>query len=52
MQCQAIFHLRSKKILNIKITILPKEEANIPTCLVCRKDNIPRISDYLKRMSI
>lgn len=37
---------------DIKITILPKEEANIPTCLVCRKDNIPRISDYLKRMSI
>ncbi len=37
---------------DIKITILPKDEANIPTCLICRKDNIPKISDYLKKMDI
>lgn len=37
---------------DIKITILPKEEANIPTCLVCRKDYIPKISDYLKNMEL
>lgn len=35
---------------DIKITILPKEEANIPTCLVCRKDYIPEIAQYLKEM--
>ncbi|HJE03215.1 LysR family transcriptional regulator [Aliarcobacter thereius] len=35
---------------DIKITILPKSEANIPTCLVCRVDNIPKISDYLKEI--
>ena len=37
---------------DIKITILPKEEANIPTCLVCRKDTIPKISQYLKDMKL
>lgn len=37
---------------DIKITVLPKDEANIPTCLICRKDNIPKISDYLKKMEI
>ncbi|RBQ26144.1 LysR family transcriptional regulator [Arcobacter sp. CECT 9188] len=37
---------------DIKITILPKNEANIPTCMICRKDNIPKISDYLKKMDI
>lgn len=37
---------------DIKITILPKDEANIPTCLICRKDNIPKISNYLKKMDI
>ncbi|OCL84253.1 LysR family transcriptional regulator [Arcobacter porcinus] len=35
---------------DIKITILPKIDANIPTCLVCRVDNIPEISDYLKEI--
>jgi len=37
---------------DIKITVLPKKEANIPTCLVCRKDYIPKISDYLKNMEL
>lgn len=37
---------------DIKITVLPKEEAYIPTCLVCRVDNIPKISDYLRKMSL
>jgi DNA-binding transcriptional LysR family regulator len=33
---------------DLKITALPKELANMPTCLVCRKDNIPKIEGYLK----
>lgn len=33
---------------DLKITALPKELANMPTCLVCRKDNIPKIEEYLK----
>ena len=33
---------------DLKITTLPKELANMPTCLVCRKDNIPKIEGYLK----
>ena len=37
---------------DIKITLLPKKEANIPTCLICRKDSIPKISEYLKNMEI
>lgn len=37
---------------DIKITVLPKNEANIPTCLVCRKDYIPKISDYLKNLEV
>ncbi|MDX4048114.1 LysR family transcriptional regulator [Aliarcobacter skirrowii] len=37
---------------DIKITVLPKEEAYIPTCLVCRKDYIPKISDYLRKMNL
>ncbi len=34
----------------IKITKLDKKTAYIPTCLVCRKDYIPKISEYLKEM--
>ncbi len=34
----------------IKITKLDKKIAYIPTCLVCRKDYIPKISEYLKQM--
>lgn len=33
---------------DLKITSLTKELANMPTCLVCRKDNIPKIEKYLK----
>ena len=33
---------------DLKITALPKELANMPTCLVCRKDNMPKIEEYLK----
>ena len=33
---------------DLKITNLPKELVNMPTCLVCRKDNIPKIENYLK----
>jgi len=33
---------------DLKITKLPKELSNIPTCLVCRKDYIPKIESYLK----
>lgn len=37
---------------DVKITVLPKKEANIPTCLVCRKDYIPSIAQYLKEMKL
>ena len=36
---------------DLKITTLPKELANMPTCLVCRKDNIPKIEEYLENYS-
>ena len=36
---------------DLKITALPKELANMPTCLVCRKDNIPKIEEYLENYS-
>ena len=32
---------------NLKITKLDKRTAYIPTCLVCRRDYIPKISEYL-----
>ena len=35
---------------DLKITKLDKKTAYIPTCLVCRKDYIPKISEYLKEM--
>jgi DNA-binding transcriptional LysR family regulator len=35
---------------DLKITKLDKKTAYIPTCLVCRKDYIPKISEYLKTM--
>ena len=37
-------------INDVKITKLDKKTANIPTCLVCRKDNIPKIAKYLEEM--
>lgn len=36
---------------DLKITRLDKKTAYIPTCLVCRKDYIPMISDYLKKVN-
>lgn len=36
----------------LKIKKLSKKDANIPTCLVCRKDNLPKIIDYLKDLLI
>jgi len=34
----------------LKITKLDKKTAYIPTCLICRKDYIPKISEYLKNL--
>ncbi|PLY08546.1 MAG: LysR family transcriptional regulator [Arcobacter sp.] len=36
----------------LKITNLPNEIANMPTCLVCRKDYIPKIASYLKSVKL
>lgn len=36
----------------LKITKLDKKTAYIPTCLVCRKDYIPSISQYLQNLDI
>lgn len=36
---------------DINIIELDKKTANIPTCMVCRRDYIPKISDYLKQMN-
>lgn len=36
----------------VKSTQISKEIVDIPTCLVCRKDNLPKISDYLKKISL
>jgi DNA-binding transcriptional LysR family regulator len=37
-------------INDVKITKLDKKTAYIPTCLVCRKDYVPKISNYLINM--
>lgn len=37
---------------DIKITLLNKTDAYIPTTLVCRKDYIPSIAEYLKELHI
>ncbi len=34
----------------INIIFLPKKISSMPTCLICRKDNIPKIGEYLKNM--
>lgn len=36
----------------LKITKISNEVLYIPTCLVCRKDNVPQISEYLKNIDI
>lgn len=33
---------------DLKITELSKDIVNLPTCIVCRKDNLPRIKNYLE----
>lgn len=35
---------------DLKITKLDKKTAYIPTCLICRRDYIPKIADYLKKL--
>lgn len=37
---------------DLKITELPNEIANIPTCMVCRKDCIPKIKKYLEEYEL
>lgn len=36
----------------LKTTKIEDDVLEIPTCLVCRKDNIPKISDYLRNIDI
>lgn len=36
----------------IKTTVIPSDIIDIPTCLICRKDNVSKINDYLKRMTL
>ena len=36
----------------LKITNIDKSIVDIPTCLVCRKDNLPKISNYLKKINL
>lgn len=33
---------------DLEITKLSKKIVNLPTCMVCRKDNLPRIKNYLE----
>jgi DNA-binding transcriptional LysR family regulator len=35
----------------VNIQHLPKKISNMPTCLICRKDNIPKIERYLRDIS-
>lgn len=37
---------------DIKITLLHKDDAHIPTTLVCRKDFVPSIANYLKELKL
>jgi len=39
-------------INKLKITPINDDILEIPTCLVCRKDNIPKISEYLRNIDI
>lgn len=36
----------------VKTTVVSNDIIDIPTCLVCRKDNLPKISNYLKKISL
>jgi len=37
---------------DLTIIELDKKIANIPTCMVCRHDNVPKIEKYLKQMEL
>lgn len=39
-------------LTKIKTTKVSKDIVDIPTCLICRKDNIPKISNYLKNITL
>lgn len=39
-------------ISKVKVTQIDKSIVDIPTSLVCRKDNLPKISDYLRQISL
>ncbi|WP_421716327.1 LysR family transcriptional regulator [Arcobacter arenosus] len=39
-------------INDVKITKLDKKTAYIPTCLVCRKDYVPKIASYLQELDL
>lgn len=36
----------------VKTTKIDSNIVDIPTCLVCRKDNLPKISNYLKKINL
>lgn len=36
----------------VKLTKVDKNVVEIPTCLVCRKNNLPKISNYLNKISL
>jgi len=36
----------------VKLTKVDKKVVEIPTCLVCRKNNLPKISNYLNKISL
>lgn len=36
----------------IKVSKLKEKAWGMPTCLVCRKDNIPKIGEYLKNIEL
>jgi len=36
----------------VKTTPVSNEIVDIPTCMVCRKDNIPKIGNYLKKLEL
>ena len=33
---------------DLHITKLSKDVANLPTCMICRVDNLPKIKEYLE----
>ncbi len=39
-------------LTKVKVTKIDKKIVDVPTCLVCRKDNLPKISAYLKKVTL